>query len=361
MDLLQRSIEIILDHQSESGAYIACPNFPVYHYCWFRDASYVAHAMDLAGQSASAARYHAWAARTILDHRPAVRRGLDKLRRSQPLEPGDYIHTRYHLDGAVETDGAWPNFQLDGIGTWLWALSEHLRLSAAPLSDLQRQAVDLCVDYLVALWDRPCYDCWEERPDCLHAYTLSALYQGLTRFAVGRAGVTQVSEQIRRAIQTRATRNGHLIKDLDGADEVDGNLIALAVPNQVYAPDDPVMRATIARIESDLRRDDGGVHRFVADTYYGGGEWVLLTAWLGWYYARAGDVDRARRLLAWIEARADAQGGLPEQVAAHLNRPAYLDDWRRRWGESAHPLLWSHAAYISLRHAIDRAARHSRS
>jgi GH15 family glucan-1,4-alpha-glucosidase len=220
---------------------------------------------------------------------------------------------------------------------------------------MQRQAVDVCVDYLLALWDQPCYDCWEERPDCLHAYTLSALYQGLMRFSDGRFGVTQVSERIRQAIQTRATLNDHLIKDLDGADEVDGNLIALAVPNAVYEPNDPVMRATIARIESDLRRDAGGVHRFVADTYYGGGEWVLLTAWLGWYYAHAGEVDRARQLLAWVEAQADDRGGLPEQVAAHLNRPAYLDVWRRRWGESAHPLLWSHAAYLSLRHAIDRA------
>jgi GH15 family glucan-1,4-alpha-glucosidase len=147
---------------------------------------------------------------------------------------------------------------------------------------------------------------------------------------------------------------GHLIKDLDGEDEVDGNLVALAVPNGVYAQDDPILRATVAHIESDLRRDDGGVHRYAADTYYGGGEWVLLTAWLGWYYAEAGEVERAGYLLRWIEAQADEQGHLPEQVAAHLNQPAYLDEWRARWGKSARPLLWSHAAYIILQDAIDR-------
>ncbi|HLF27491.1 MAG TPA: glycoside hydrolase family 15 protein [Anaerolineae bacterium] len=354
MDLFQRSIDILLANQHSSGAYVACPAFPVYQFCWFRDASYVAYALDCADQSASAARYHAWAARTLLRYREPVRRGLRKLQAGQALEPGDYIHTRYHLNGSVETDGEWPNFQLDGIGTWLWSLAEHHRFNGTTLAEEQCQAVELCVDYLLALWDRPCYDCWEERPDQLHTYTLGALYQGLACFADIRTTVPDVLAHIRSAIQSRAVHDGHLIKDLNGSDEVDGNLIALAVPNSVYAANDPIIRATIARIEADLCRDGGGVHRYAADTYYGGGEWVLLTAWLGWYYAHVGAVERARQLLAWIEAQADEQGHLPEQVAAHLNQPAYLAEWRQRWGESARPLLWSHAAYIILRQAIER-------
>ena len=163
----------------------------------------------------------------------------------------------------------------------------------------------------------------------------------------------QTLERIQEALRARAVLNGHFIKDLDGADEVDGNLVALAVPHAMIAPQDSLMRATIARIESELGRH--GVHRYAADTYYGGGEWVLLTAWLGWYYAETGDLDRACQLQTWIEAQADDQGHLPEQVAAHLNRPAGLDEWRARWGESARPLLWSHAAYITLHDAIGRS------
>lgn len=356
MDLLRRSIDIILANQHSSGAYVACPTFPVYQFCWFRDAAYVAYALDLVGQSDSAERFHRWAAHTILRHREAVLRGLRKVRAGQPLDPGEYIHTRYRLDGSVETDGDWPNFQIDGIGTWLWSLAEHHHIKGTTLSDEQRQAVDLCVDYLLALWNQPCYDCWEERPDRLHTYTLSALYRGLACFSDAYTATTDVMSQICSAIQTRAIINGHLIKDLDGADEVDGNLIAVALPNGVYAADHPVMRATIARIEADLRSAAGGVHRYAADTYYGGGEWVLLTAWLGWYYAHIGDVDRARQLLQWIEAQADEEGCLPEQVDAHLNQPGYLTEWQQRWGPSARPLLWSHAAHIILRHAIERTA-----
>lgn len=352
-DLFQRSIQIILDNQHASGAYVACPTFPTYRYCWFRDASYIAYAMDRVGRSDSARRFHDWAVRTILAHREAVRRGLKKLEQGLPPEPGEYFHTRYHLDGSAETDGEWPNFQIDGIGTWLWSLSEHVRLTGRSLSDEQRQAIQLCGDYLVALWDQPCYDCWEERPDRVHTYTLSTLHRGLACFADVRPDVLGACSRIKTALHTRAIRNGHFIKDLDGAGEVDGNLVALAVPNRLVAPTHPLMCATIARIESDLRADGGGVHRYAADTYYGGGEWVLLTAWLGWYYAEIGEAERARALLAWVEAQADGQGCLPEQVAAHLNQPAYLDEWRRRWGEGARPLLWSHAAYLILQHALD--------
>jgi GH15 family glucan-1,4-alpha-glucosidase len=356
MDLLQRSIDIILTNQHASGAYVACPTFPVYQFCWFRDAAYVAYALDLVGQADSAERFHRWAAQTILRHREAVQRGLHKVRNGQPLDPGEYVHTRYHLDGSVETDGEWPNFQIDGVGTWLWSLNEHHRFNGTVLSDEQRQAVELCLDYLLALWDRPCYDSWEERPDRLHTYTLSALHRGLACFSDVRTTVADVVSQIRSAIRSRAVINGHLIKDLDGADEVDGNLIAVAIPNGVFTVEHPVMRATIARIESDLRCEAGGVHRFAADTYYGGGEWVLLTAWLGWYYAHTGSVERARQLLVWIEAQADEAGYLPEQVGAHLNQPSYLAEWQQRWGQSARPLLWSHAAYLILRHAIDHTA-----
>ena len=355
MDLFQRSIDNILEHQSTSGAYVAGPTFPTYRFCWFRDASYVAYAMDLVGHHDSAGRFHEWAARTILSHRDAVQRGLDKTRRGLPLEPGEYIHTRYHLDGAVEADGEWPNFQLDGLGTWLWGLSEYLRLTGRSLSVEQRQAVELCVDYLIVLWDRPCYDCWEERPNSLHTYTLSALYRGLACFADIRSSVPHALSRIDTAVRVRAVSGGRFIKDLDGADEVDGSLAALAVPHALVAPHDRLMQATIAGIESELRRG-GGVHRYTADTYYGGGEWVLLTAWLGWYYAEIGDLDRACQLQKWIEAQADEQGHLPEQVAAHLNQPAHLGELRARWGESARPLLWSHAAYIILHDAISRSS-----
>jgi GH15 family glucan-1,4-alpha-glucosidase len=59
-------------------------------------------------------------------------------------------------------------------------------------------------------------------------------------------------------------------------------------------------------------------------------------------------VDRAVTALRWIESQADSSGWLPEQVADHALVPERIDEWRDLWGESARPLLWSHAAYVSL-------------
>ena len=101
-------------------------------------------------------------------------------------------------------------------------------------------------------------------------------------------------------------------------------------------------------VEKELHRPDGGVYRYKEDVYYGGGEWILLTAWLGWYYAKNNEPQRAQRLLDWIEACADAEGILPEQVNDHLLAPNEYQPWVKRWGPVATPLLWSHAMYLIL-------------
>ena len=106
------------------------------------------------------------------------------------------------------------------------------------------------------------------------------------------------------------------------------------------------MRATVAALEEKLAH--GGVHRHAEDTYYGGGEWLLLAALLGWYYAAAGRMEEAWAQLAWVADRAKPNGDLPEQSDEHLLAPSAREEWVRRWGPPASPLLWSHAFYLAL-------------
>src|SRR5436190_20454512 len=101
-DLYQRSIEIILENQSANGGYIASPNFPTYHYCWFRDGSFIAYAMDLAGQHESAHLFHQWVAERVNERKDLVSIGLAKARAGEILTEAEILHTRYRLDG---TDG----------------------------------------------------------------------------------------------------------------------------------------------------------------------------------------------------------------------------------------------------------------
>ncbi len=369
-DLFQQSIHVILANQAASGAYVASPNFPTYRYCWFRDGAFIAYAMDLAGQHESARRFHDWAARTILRHADKAERAIEKAAHSEPLGD-DYLHTRYTLDGEEETD-EWPNFQLDGLGTWLWALAEHDRRRPTadrhPLAVHWQQAVDLTARYLAALWRLPCYDLWEEHGDQVHPYTLAAIYAGLKAaeelMAAEGQPFSDVTDQVHRFILEHGVQNGHLIKHINPqigtaavggqpSAVVDTSLIGVATPYRLLPPDDSIMRATVARIEADLHCPGGGVHRYLADTYYGGGEWVLLAAWLGWYYAEVGKTTQAWELLRWVEAQADADGHLPEQVPGHLLASNRYSEWEARWGPVAKPLLWSHAMYLILYHALE--------
>lgn len=356
-DLFQHSIEIILQNQSPSGAYIASPNFPPYQFCWFRDASFVAYSMDLAGHPESAQRFHQWAAAQINEREDIVRTAIAKVRAGQTLRENEILHTRYRLDGQPDEPGQWPNFQLDGFGTWLWALREHLLLTGLPLPPEWEKAAGLVADYLAELWSLPCYDCWEEFPDQIHPHTLAAIYGGLH----AHAALTGTSHQaVLEAIQSRLFSNaeefGHFVK-FSGSPAVDASLLGLAIPYGVVAPDDPRMLRTVEQIEQTILRE-GGLHRYAADTYYGGGAWILLSAWLGWYQHELAACNpaladsataKAKTLQRWIKNQAGSgasSGWLPEQVPDHLNAPGYYAEWVARWGEIAYPLLWSQAQVL---------------
>ncbi len=136
---------------------------------------------------------------------------------------------------------------------------------------------------------------------------------------------------------------------------MDGSLLWLIAPYELVPAAAAPASAALARIERELEDPDGGVHRYREDTYYGGGAWPMLTAALARArLRRGGPGDRAAALrgLSWIEAQADGDLDLPEQVAARALHPGRLGEWRQSWGESARPLLWSHAAYLVLRHEL---------
>nr|PZN42445.1 MAG: hypothetical protein DIU70_05130 [Bacillota bacterium] len=345
--LRARSIEIIRAGQADTGAYIASPNFRTYHYCWLRDGSFIAYAMDRVGEHDSARAFHRWVDRTLRSVAHKVDRLEAKARAGEPIELSEWLHTRYTLDGREGTED-WSHFQLDGYGTWLWALCEHVRLTGETrLLEEFRPTVDLVVRYLSLCWDRPNYDCWEEHGDQVHPSTLACLYGGLRAIAAYRPDLDleALCKAIRQYVLTHFVHRGRLTKFADGR-SVDANLLWVAVPFGLLAPDDPVMQATVAELER--RCVTGGVHRYPEDTYYGGGEWLLLTAWLGWYYVRVGRRDRAWDLLRWVEDQADPEGNMPEQVCERVNDPTMVQPWVERWGPVANPLLWSHAMYLVL-------------
>lgn len=347
--LVTASLAVIEKGQTPEGAYLACPAFPTYCYSWFRDGAFIAEAMDDWEEHGSSQAFHNWVIRTLAHQAPLV----GSVSPEEEPEPSCLLHTRYKADGTPGSE-VWPNFQLDGLGTWLWAYERHLRRAGGQLGEEARRVVGAVADYLLALWSRPNYDCWEENSDRLHPATLGAVYAGLDGAAklLPEPRYAGAAAAIRAYTLATGVRNGHFVKHID-SEEVDSNLLWLIVPYALIPPEHPIARATVRKVREDLLDPEGGVRRYRQDTYYGGGSWIILTAALAQYHLSVGEGREAERLLGWIEAQATPEGYLPEQTAIFLNDPAYLPEWEERWGKSACPLLWSHATYLSLIKAME--------
>jgi GH15 family glucan-1,4-alpha-glucosidase len=280
---------VIAAGQAPSGAYSAAPTFGPYRdYCWFRDGSFIADGMSRAGETHSAERFFDWAAEVV---------------RAEPSGPWD---ARYRLDGSRD-ETTWPHHQLDGLGLWMWATRNHVARHG--LASRWDDATDLVAAYVSTHWSDPCHDWWEER-EGVHAVTVGSIWAGVGGDAVARAA---------RAACT--------VERLDGSQAF---LVVLGLADGDH----------LERIEREL-----GYHRHADDEYYGGGEWPILAAFIGWARCTLGRDASAN--LAWIEAAANDGGTIPEQLGNEL-RPARYQPWVERWGTPASPLLWSHAMYLIL-------------
>ena len=352
--LAAHSRAVILANQAPNGAFLAGPTFSQYQFAWLRDGAFIAEALDLVGDHAAAGRFHDWVAGLVVGSRAGLARAVADAGAGQAPDPADYLHCRYRIDGSPGPED-WPTFQLDGPGIWLWSLGVHAR-AGGRVTAAHRQAAVLVARYLAALWAHPSYDAWEESPEHVHTSTLAGILAGLRALdTVAPGALADDVAAARDALAGRLLAGKGAFVKWDGNAEVDGSLLWLAAPYALVDPRSARFAATLARVEAELVSPDGGVHRYRADTYYGGGEWLLLTAALGRVYLRrhdAGDRDRAAACLRWIEAQAGADLALPEQVATSTLHPEHIGEWEVRWGASARPLLWSHASYLALRREL---------
>lgn len=354
--LRQRSIDVILANQHPSGAYLASPNFGVYRYSWFRDGAFIADAMRTQGFVDSAERFHAWAAGVVKSREAQVSDLLLRAIRGEEIEPDAHLHCRYTVDGEVAGE-AWTNFQLDGFGTWMWSLAATYP-AQAPVEVVE--AVEILVPYLARFWSSPSYDWWEESMGHVHVSSIGCIAAGLEAMATvpwvsddTRRNASEVARAIRHAILEFGVHDGRLRKWL-GGEGIDASCLALVAPMGLLEPKGELALATVSTIRRDLAWP--GVHRHLEDTYFGGGQWLLLTAMLGLCELAQGDRGAAVSRLRWIEGQATPDGDMPEQVATRLLHPEHEDEWIARWGTSANPLLWSHAMYLALQHALEDAA-----
>jgi GH15 family glucan-1,4-alpha-glucosidase len=351
-ELAATSADLIETHQQPSGSYPAGPAYPVYRYCWLRDGTFIADAMSRAGRVDSAERFFTWCSAVLTTRADHIGQIVARAGRGEQVPMDQLLPTRYAMDGTLSTE-PWTDFQTDGYGSWIWALVAHGKRHGRDLAPY-REAVALSVDYLCAFGLLPCYDWWEENGGHRHGSTFGSIRAGVVAALDAglvdgdRAGRARaLVADLDRLIAAGVAQTGHLTK-WEGSTAVDGSLLACLVPFEVVDPLGAAGRATADKIRADLVGPSGGVRRYLSDTFYGGGEWINLTAWLGWYELRAGDREAALSRLEWIAAHASDGGLLPEQVSDAPQAPDMVEHWTRLWGPVATPLLWSHAMYLVL-------------
>jgi GH15 family glucan-1,4-alpha-glucosidase len=351
---LQESIDAILRNQSASGAIVASPDFAQYHFCWLRDGSFSAYALDRAGEHEASARYHAWVNDAIGGISGIIDDVIEKMLHSEELDPAIMPPARFALDGTSVIDD-WPNFQIDGYGTWLWSLGQHLIESdQARLPEELRSSVARAARYLATFALTPCYDVWEENGSAVHTSTLACVYGGLTTAArlLDDADLLDTAHVVRSRLR-EAVANGVYVKSSENS-EVDASELWLLAPFEAVESGDRAFVETVATIEDRLTLE-GGIRRYSTDVYFGSGAWPVLTASLGWYAVTVGDVAKAKRCLAWVAAHFDRRGLLGEQYGGEHRDPTHYEEWVERWGHPAKDLTWSYAMYIVLMIAIDEA------
>ncbi len=355
--LAESSITLIERLQDPSGAYPASPTFSAYRgYSWFRDGAFIADAMSVAGKVESASAFFDWCSTIVFSRRDRIATIVARAVAGDPVPDHDMLPTRFTFDG-TDGDDDWWDFQLDGYGTWLWAVTEHAHRHRLPLGRWI-PAIALSVDYLVSSWSRPCFDWWEENADQVHVSTLGCIAAGLRAVtkcdavdSVRLARAATAVDQIITTIRRHGTHDGHLAKWL-GSTDVDASLLAVISPLALFPVSERLGISTVTAIENELTVG-GGAHRYLRDTFYGGGQWPILACFLGLAEAAAGSRELAMERLHWAASTANAAGEIPEQVGEHLLNASRVDEWVDRWGPIAQPLLWSHAMYVRLAVELD--------
>jgi glucoamylase len=313
------------------GGIVAAPCMePEYRFCWPRDASFVAYALDRCGFHEESERFYKWC------------------QRAQEREGG--LYQRYYIEAKLR--GPCWSSQIDEIATVVWGMGRHFDLtkdyrflkSMWPTIEQAANFICECVNPKTNLTES--VGLWEERFGS-HTYSNAAVYNALETSAKIAELLEQdalhqkwdaASESIRESLLNLAwdSRKGRFIKTVNPGDEgLDVSLLGLAFPFEVLPADEDRVKKTVLAIEQAFSYRVGGIGRYPGDSYYGGNPWVLSVLWLALYYEKLGDINKVEQLIAWAIDHATPLDLLPEQVDKTSGVPV-----------SAVPLAWSHAFFV---------------
>ena len=248
---MRSSVASILHNQEDNGAFVASPDFAEYRYCWLRDGSFIAYALDQVGEHHASARYHEWSNRAIGDISALIDRAIDWHREGKALHPDHMPPARFALDGSNVADD-WPNFQIDGYGTWLWSLGQHLFSTGQDRVPTEwRDSVERVARYLDAFASAHALTSGKRAGPRLHTSTLACVYGGLTAAGamLDDKDLLTRAETVQSRGRDNAVRLGRYVKSSE-SDDVDASVLWLSTPFRVVEPGDNYFVQTVQSIEA---------------------------------------------------------------------------------------------------------------
>lgn len=300
-----------------------------YRFCWLRDASLSLEALLAHGHVAAAQRWRDWLLRAIAGD-------MSELQIMYTLSGGRSLEekTLEHLPGYAASapvrigNGAVDQYQADVVGEVMLALAQ-LREAGVDEDERSWPLQRALVRYAVQRLDEKDQGLWEMRGEpqffthgrIMTWAALDRAIDAVRRHDLPAAdGEVDTWERIRAELRAEILEHGvgedGALTQTYGNTEVDASL--LQVPHTGFLPaDDPIMLATVRRIEEDLVDDNGFVLRYRTNGLDGlaGHEapFVICTFWLVEQYARSGRTEDARRLMDTVLAGANDLGLMSEE------------------------------------------------
>lgn len=366
--LFKRSLMFMRAHVDKDGAIIASIDsdmlqygLDTYSYMWPRDSAYVAHALDMAGDTNISRRFFEFCRDVIHDKGYLMHKYLPDLSLGSSWHP-------WLKDGQVQLP-----IQEDETALVIWAMYEHYMQSKDLefLEAMYTPLIEKGANFLVRYRDEETglpdasYDLWERKRG-ISTFTSSTVFGALKAAyelskILGRDSNAEIydeaAEEIREAIlkhlwdEKTGLFVNMMVRTKDGATfdrTVDISSAYGIFSFGVLPVDDPrlerAFESTVRTLSQGIPA--GGIARYENDDYYQvvntapGNPWVITTLFYGEYLiARAKnehDLARIRDIFSWVVKHAQPSGVLSEQM--HPDTGLQI---------GATPLTWAHASYVT--------------
>ena len=398
---IKRVTDILCEHISDEGFMPASLNYAHYSACWFRDASMVS--LSLSGASKTLGRFGVErkaekaknaSARILSFCWSAIEKNIPRIENciSLPFQDKRFFKTENHLPARLgkdmsfftlslgdyrksdEMDNSWLR-QYDSLPLVLLATEWYIKRFGIDDSIKGNVAIieknwEKFLGYMMKVYKTPCHNAWEVDGHQLHSYTIASIEKGVDSLhnilLASGTGIKEEAKMIKARkdidlfLKEFFIRDGVLYKAKDVFNkkgdgfesepimEVDASEIIAFNYFNAECVDNGVKEKTMEKIEMNLIGRNAFPIRYMGDTYFYGGRWILLGMEAARWYIANGRIDKGKEILEYLENRyLKERSMLPEQELVNTASAYDPGDYYKNNGNSViTDLAWSEGAYI---------------